>query len=443
MENEQAKLASPLARLDLAATRLRPHWPFLGLAGSRTGRARSERHAASYARRAATGQPPIDVICAGMYRACSTWQYEVVAHLIEQFRGGKRLGYLTIEEYNALLRSDATDVPPAPEGSRLWRMIKSHDGHRSFARSLADGKALAVYAHRDVREVVFSLMHKRALSFDQLVRQGMIHQILENDRFWMRQPDVLVQRYDDLLADPVTGVKELAHHLGLPLSEHEAARIADLYSRESNRAALGSSGTPAQAVRRRPAKRRRSADLRSQDSASLEPHANKWRRIMAHDGHAARNRDAPSPVRGLAQGARLPLGTRRAARLRDLAAQPPRAGAIAGIRDRGTLELAGANDVATIPGDRPRRETHPRRADGFDSGRHRLVRPNAVGSRRRDDRQSDDRERMSRSRSDLRARAHSNVERRRLSPSRERVQGDAPVRDQRYTGVATGPRFEP
>jgi Sulfotransferase domain len=64
----------------------------------------------------------------------------------------------------------------------------------------------------------------------------MIHQILANDRFWMARPDVLVQRYEDLLADPTRGVIELARHLGIRLDESEAARIAALYSHESNRA---------------------------------------------------------------------------------------------------------------------------------------------------------------------------------------------------------------
>ena len=36
-----------------------------------------------------------DVICGGMYRACSTWQYEVVGHLVERHLRGQRLGYLT------------------------------------------------------------------------------------------------------------------------------------------------------------------------------------------------------------------------------------------------------------------------------------------------------------------------------------------------------------
>ena len=61
-----------------------------------------------------------------------------------------------------------------------------------MARELAAGRACALYAYRDVRDVVFSLMHKRGKTFEEILRQGMIHQILANDRFWMAQPSVLV-----------------------------------------------------------------------------------------------------------------------------------------------------------------------------------------------------------------------------------------------------------
>jgi hypothetical protein len=74
------------------------------------------------------------------------------------------------------------------------------------------------------------------MTFEQLLRQGMIHQILANDRFWMARTDVLVQRYEDLLVDPTRGVIELARHLGIRLEEREAARIAAEYSHESNKA---------------------------------------------------------------------------------------------------------------------------------------------------------------------------------------------------------------
>lgn len=167
------------------------------------------------------------VLCAGMYRACSTWQYEVITHLLERYRGGQRLGYLTGEEFAAQYDSAARDD--------AWRVLKSHEGDRSFARAIADGRAVAVHAHRDLRDVVFSLMHKRGLTFEQLLGQGMIHQILVNDRFWSAQPGVLTQRYEDLIADPVMGVLQLAAHLGLEVSADEAGEVATEYSFQTNR----------------------------------------------------------------------------------------------------------------------------------------------------------------------------------------------------------------
>jgi hypothetical protein len=173
----------------------------------------------------------MDVICCGMYRACSTWQYEVAAHLLERHRDGRRLGYLSGEQYHDMVRA-----PSGASARSGWRAFKSHEGDRVFARALAEGRAVAVYAYRDVRDVVFSLMHKRGWTFEQLLRQGMIHQVLDNDRFWTRQPNVLIQRYEEILADPRGAVMALADHLRIALPDSEAARIAEEYSLESNKA---------------------------------------------------------------------------------------------------------------------------------------------------------------------------------------------------------------
>ena len=118
--------------------------------------------------------------------------------------------------------------------AEAWRVLKSHEGHRSFSRALGSGRAIAVYAFRDIRDVVCSLMHKRGATFRQLLRQGMIHQVLANDRYWRAQPGVLVQRYDEMVADPVTAVVQLARHLGLGVTRRQAVEIADEYSLESN-----------------------------------------------------------------------------------------------------------------------------------------------------------------------------------------------------------------
>jgi Sulfotransferase domain len=236
VEDYDPKARVSRSRLDLAGRLFRPHWRLF--LGSRT--ASSEPRAMPSRRRDAKGVDsaplPVDVLCGGMYRACSTWQYEVAAHLIEHHVGGQRMGYLTGERYAARLRSDATSSTNASRQDTQWRVVKSHEGDRSFGRALAEERGVAVYAYRDVREVVFSLMHKRGMTFEQLLRQGMIHQILANDRFWMACPDVLVQRYEDLLADPARAVIELARHIGFTLEETEAARIAAEYSHESNKA---------------------------------------------------------------------------------------------------------------------------------------------------------------------------------------------------------------
>jgi hypothetical protein len=185
-----------------------------------------------------------DVICGGMYRACSTWQYEVVGHLIERHLQGERLGYLTGAAYAARFAPFSRREIHAGVGRRSWRVLKSHEGHRCFARALSSGRALAVYTYRDIRDVVFSLIHKRSLVFEDLLRQGMVHQILVNDRFWRAQPRVLIQRYEELIADPVTAVVQIARHLGLGVTRREAAEIADDFSLESNQ-------TRIEALRRR------------------------------------------------------------------------------------------------------------------------------------------------------------------------------------------------
>jgi len=238
-ENERTRF-----RLDFAARLRLPHWPSYRLARRARLSSRPVRRLGTTSELPDPGQRPLDVICAGMYRACSTWQYEVAAHLIERAHDGQRLGYLTSEQYSRLVHTDLETRRAAPGEKRGWRVLKSHEGDRSFAAALAERRAVAIYAYRDVRDVVFSLMHKRGMTFEQLLRQGMIHQILANDRFWMAQPDVLIQRYEELLANPVGGVKELARHLRIPLADSEAARIADEYSHEANRAR-------AEALRRR------------------------------------------------------------------------------------------------------------------------------------------------------------------------------------------------
>jgi hypothetical protein len=171
------------------------------------------------------------VVCAGMYRACSTWQYDVAAHLVERHRRGLRLGYLGSGAF-------ADWRAATPHAVRIWWVVKSHEGGPAYGAELADGRAVALYAHRDLRDVVYSMLRKRRQAFEAFVREGMIHQILANDRYWRARPGVLTQRYEAIVAAPARAVLELAGHLGIVIGPAEAERVAAEYSFESNRRRL-------------------------------------------------------------------------------------------------------------------------------------------------------------------------------------------------------------
>jgi hypothetical protein len=162
-----------------------------------------------------------------MYRACSTWQYGVASQILERYRDARRLGFVEGIYFDS-------KVEPDPEVG-AWRVLKAHDAHERFAEELATGRALALYSYRDLRDVIYSYMHKTGSSFEQLLERGFFELCLENDRFWRSRPGLLVQSYESLIAEPVRGVLEIAGHLGVELAEGEAEAIAESLSFESNR----------------------------------------------------------------------------------------------------------------------------------------------------------------------------------------------------------------
>ena len=77
-------------------------------------------------------------------------------------------------------------------------------------------------------------MHKRGATFRQLLRRGMIHQVLANDRFWRAQPRVLMPALRRDGRGSRGAVAQLARHIGLGITGRQAVAIAEEYSPESN-----------------------------------------------------------------------------------------------------------------------------------------------------------------------------------------------------------------
>jgi hypothetical protein len=103
-----------------------------------------------------------------------------------------------------------------------------------FHAALAENRALAVYSYRDLRDVAYSLMHKFHASFDDILRERLLERCLDNDASWTREPNVICQRYETIIAKPAQAVKELAAHLKVTLSTSEVEELAKEYSFEAN-----------------------------------------------------------------------------------------------------------------------------------------------------------------------------------------------------------------
>jgi len=163
----------------------------------------------------------VDILCVGMYRSCSTWQYNIACELAEAAGEGIRLGFVLGADYASHASLPYTGL----------RVLKSHDGHESFASALRTRHARAVYSMRDLRDVVFSLMHKWQITFDEVVAPGgLLESCIANHSFWTSLPNVLCQRYETIVSDPQTAVKQIASHLNTHTSDEDARRLAIMQS---------------------------------------------------------------------------------------------------------------------------------------------------------------------------------------------------------------------
>lgn len=163
------------------------------------------------------------IICCGMKRSGSTLQYQIAAHLVEMTGKGTRVGWAdTFEEVQAQ-HPDNTSNP-------RWKVYKNHNYSASMGAALTDGRAKGIYMYRDLRDVFVSFMHKQNASFERLWTRDILRELVENYAQWTQQPNVLVSRYETMMADVSGEVSRIAAHLGLTITPEEAKQIAAEYS---------------------------------------------------------------------------------------------------------------------------------------------------------------------------------------------------------------------
>lgn len=171
------------------------------------------------------------LVCAGMVRSGSTWQYNVLSRLIDTYALGGRLGFFEKgEEFLAAMERDKHDP------SKLWT-VKTHARSDVWEKLCQRGQAKILYSYRDVRDVAYSVAHKLSRTMDDLLQVPNLFEdlILENDAFFTRMEPLLSMRYEEMFSNPVRSIIRIARFIDVDLDEGTAAEIEREFSMEGMR----------------------------------------------------------------------------------------------------------------------------------------------------------------------------------------------------------------
>ncbi len=167
------------------------------------------------------------IICCGMPRSGSTWQYQIVSGLVEKFRVGRRIGFLPAEVY--LKSTHATTK------TQEFLVLKCHDYHPYFGQLCQDGLAKTIYSFRDIREVALSIAWKLGISILETIHGDALQHAIDSYYLWTATPNILIQRYEAFTSQPQKAILEISSHIGLTLSERDASQLAQNFSKDTNR----------------------------------------------------------------------------------------------------------------------------------------------------------------------------------------------------------------
>lgn len=162
------------------------------------------------------------VFCCGMRRAGSTLQYQLTAEIIESQGVGRPLGWVRPQQIPQLQADYG-----AKEG---FLVVKCHSYIEEATELFSRGEAKAIYVYRDIRDVVVSGMNKNKKSFWQVISSGFIRMILKEYYKWNSVDDILVSKYETMVADLRQEVLRIADYLGVNLDDSLVDRLSEKYA---------------------------------------------------------------------------------------------------------------------------------------------------------------------------------------------------------------------
>jgi len=166
------------------------------------------------------------VICCGMMRSASTLQYQIVVELGQRLASVEPLGYILPEQFSEIVTKNRSRSG--------FVVLKSHAFLEESRELLRHNDALGIYAYRDIRDVIVSLMRMQGVSFNKL-GTGILYVLLEQYVVWTSQHNVLVSQYEGIVNDTTAEVLRIANHMQLSCTHDLAEEIAQKFSLEHQR----------------------------------------------------------------------------------------------------------------------------------------------------------------------------------------------------------------
>jgi hypothetical protein len=207
------------------------------------------------------------VLSAGMQKAGSAWFFNMTNDMLvscgsadcrtirERYRLGRLMTAANCNIDSPTFLRMAWIGLPALFGETY--VVKTHEAPTSSVRRmLRRGSLKATYIYRDPRDVAVSLFeHGRRIreqgiqsntGFDRLeTLEDAIHFANMKIAIWQEWracQGVLMMRYEDLVADPLSSCQRVAEHLSLSLSEQDLQQVIQRY--DAKRAAQGKAPHP-------------------------------------------------------------------------------------------------------------------------------------------------------------------------------------------------------
>jgi hypothetical protein len=169
------------------------------------------------------------VLCAGMFRSGSTWQYQVTVELAQRSGRPFRAHGMPHQKLVPGLVGDHA-------GDGVLHIIKTHTPDVIIREYLDHDGVRVLFSERDFRDVVYSMMHKLNASFEVAVRQW---RVVENARinevFWTMARNKVVQSYADWMADARPFARAIAALMDIAVDDAAVEAIVKKFCLESQK----------------------------------------------------------------------------------------------------------------------------------------------------------------------------------------------------------------